>query len=120
MISGAEIEAVWSVVGKIAVIVGALVAIVQGFKYLMSLMPVSKLEQRIKDCEEYDKNMDVRVGSLEKQINGIGQEMDLLTEGIQRIGKSQISLLRHFVTGNGQQEMEDEANDLTEFFIDRR
>lgn len=126
MVTASEIDAVWTVIGKIGVIVGVLVALIKGFQYLMSLTPTSKLEQRVKQIEEHDKNdfeklknIEVRLDALESKITESDDKMKRIDEGVQRIGKSQILLLKHFVTGNGQQEMSREADELTAYFIDR-
>lgn len=126
MVTASEIDAVWTVIGKIGVIVGVLVALIKGFQYLMSLTPTSKLEQRVKQIEEHDKNdferltnIEVRLDALESKITESDDKMKRIDEGVQRIGKSQILLLKHFVTGNGQQEMSKEADELTAYFIDR-
>lgn len=126
MVTASEIEAVWSVIGKIGVVVGVLVALIKGFQYLMSLTPTSKLEQRVLEIEKHDKNdlekfknIEVRLDALESKITESDDKMKRIDEGVQRIGKSQILLLKHFVTGNGQQEMSKEADELTAYFIDR-
>ena len=126
MVTASEIEAVWSVIGKIGVVVGVLVALIKGFQYLMSLTPTSKLEHRVLEIEKHDKNdlekfksIEVRLDALESKITESDDKMKRIDEGIQRIGKSQILLLKHFVTGNGQQEMSKEADELTAYFIDR-
>ena len=54
---------------------------------------------------------------MENKLGDTNMEIEHVNEGIQRIGISQISLLRHLVTGNGQKDLEKEADDLTEFFI---
>lgn len=127
MTSVDEVEILWSMFGKLAVLIGTIVAIVQGIKYLMSLMPTSKLEKRIAECESHNKSdfehlksIEIRVSSLENELKETNIEIDTVNEGIQRIGRSQITLLRHLVTGNGQKDMEKEADDLTEYFINRK
>lgn len=121
-----EINVAWDLIGKIAAIIGVIVAIVKGVEYLNSLMPTTKLEKRIDGIEEKQKKdfehlkaIDAKIEHLEIQVTDTQTQIQEVNEGIQRIGKSQISLLRHFVTGNGQKEMADEADDLTEWFIDR-
>lgn len=121
-----EISVAWELVGKIAAVIGVIVAIVKGVEYLNSLMPTTKLEKRIDGIEEKQKKdfehlkaIDAKIEHLELQVTDTQTQIQEVNEGIQRIGKSQISLLRHFVTGNGQKEMADEADDLTEWFIDR-
>ena len=78
-------------------------------------------EKRIDGIEEKQKNdfehlqrIDAKVEHLEIQVSDTQTQIQEVNEGVRRIGKSQISLLRHFVTGNGQKEMTDEADDLTE------
>ena len=121
-----EISVAWELVGKIAAVIGVIVAIVKGVEYLNSLMPTTKLEKRIDGIEEKQKKdfehlkaIDAKIEHLELQVTDTQTQIQEVNEGIQRIGKSQISLLRHFVTGNGQKEMASEADDLTEWFIDR-
>ena len=121
-----EISVAWELVGKIAAVIGVIVAIVKGVEYLNSLMPTTKLEKRIDGIEERQKKdlehfqrIDAKIEHLEVQVTDTQTQIQEVNEGVRRIGKSQISLLRHFVTGNGQKEMTDEADDLTDWFIDR-
>lgn len=127
MVTGAEVEMLWQVLGKVGVAVGVIVALIKGFQYLNSLMPVSRLEERVAKIEEHDANdfkkfeqIEERIDRLEHKLNESDGKISRIDEGIQRLGKSQILLLRHFATGNGQKEMAEEADDLTEYFIDRR
>ena len=126
MPTGTEIEIVWSFLGKIAAILGVIVAAIKAIQYLNSLTPTAKLELRVAENErklnndfEHLKAIDEKIAHLEKKTDDTQLQIKEVNEGIQRIGKSQISLLRHFVTGNGQKEMSDEADDLTAWFIDR-
>ena len=121
-----EINVAWDLIGKIAAIIGVIVAIVKGVEYLNSLTPTARLEKRVDVIDEKQKKdfehlkaIDAKIEHLELQVIDTQTQIQEVNEGIQRIGKSQISLLRHFVTGNGQKEMADEADDLTEWFIDR-
>ena len=121
-----EIEATWSVIGKVGAVLALIVAIIKGVQYLYSLSPSSKLEKRVDKMEEhltadYEhlKDIDAKIERLTEKVEKTDDELKLLNEGIQRIGKSQISLLRHFVGGNGQEDMKKEADDLTDFFITR-
>ena len=127
MVTGAEVEMLWQVLGKVGVAVGVLVALIKGIQFLNSIMPVTKLEERVKKIEEHDANdfkkfeqIEERIDRLEHKLNESDGKISRIDEGIQRLGKSQILLLRHFATGNGQKEMAEEADDLTEYFIDRR
>jgi len=126
MPTGTEIEIVWSFLGKIAAILGVIVAAIKAIQYLNSLTPAAKLELRVAENErklnndfEHLKAIDEKIAHLEKKTDDTQLQIKEVNEGIQRIGKSQISLLRHFVTGNGQKEMSEEADDLTAWFIDR-
>ena len=121
-----DFEIAWSVVGKVGACLAVIVAIVQGVRYLYSMAPSAKLEKRVDKVEEhlaadYEhlKEIDQKLEKLSEKVQHTDDELKVLNEGINRIGKSQITLLRHFVSGNGQQEMQKEAEDLTEFFINR-
>lgn len=121
-----DLEIAWSVVGKVGAVIAVLVAIIQGTRYLYSMAPSAKLEKRVDKLEEHLakdfehlKEIDAKIEKLSEKIERTDSELKQLTEGINRIGKSQISLLRHFVSGNGQEEMQKEAEDLTDFFINR-
>ena len=121
-----EIEATWSLIGKIGAVIALIVAMIKGVQFLYSLSPSSKLEKRVDKLEEHLaadfehlKEIDAKIQKLTEKVEATDGELKQLTEGINRIGKSQISLLRHFVSGNGQEEMRKEAEDLTDFFINR-
>ena len=122
-----DIATVWMLFVSIAGGVGVIVAFVKAVEYLFAMTPVSKLEKRVSKVEEHDANdlakfreIDQRLSNLEHNMNESNSKISRIDEGIQRLGKSQILLLRHFATGNGQKEMAEEADDLTEYFIDRR
>ena len=121
-----EIEATWSLIGKIGAVIALIVAMIKGVQFLYALSPSSKLEKRVDKLEEHLaadfehlKEIDAKIQKLTEKVEATDGELKQLTEGINRIGKSQISLLRHFVSGNGQEEMQKEADDLTDFFINR-
>lgn len=121
-----EINTVWIFIGKVGVFLGVIVAIVQAVKYLVSLMPTTKLDNRVKEIEgkqandyEHLKEIDRRIEHLEQTVNATQTQIKEVNEGIQRIGKSQISLLRHMIDGNGIDKMKEESEELTEFFITR-
>lgn len=127
MMTGGEMEVLWTAIGKIGVAIGAVVALIKGVEYLWSKHPTSKLEARVATCEEHNKNdfehlkaVDSRLNIFEDKLTTSNNKVKHIDEGITRIGKSQISLLRHFVNGNGKQEMNDEADELTEYFINRK
>lgn len=122
----AEINALWILLGKTSVFVGLVVGLVQGIRYLAGLMPSSKLARRAQDMEtklktdfERLNEHDRRLTKLEAEVEETKKSIDQVNEGIQRLGRSQISLLNHLANGNGVDEMRNEAKDLTEFFISR-
>lgn len=121
-----DIEIFWNVVGKGAAIIGVIVAITQGIRYLYSLMPSSKLEKRVGDIEshqakdfEHLKQHDSDIENLKAKTDRTEEQLKQMNEGIHRIGKSQIALLHHTIDGNGIDKMREEVDDLTDFFIDR-
>lgn len=121
-----EVQATWALIGQIGAIIAVVVSIISGVKYLYGLTPSAKLEKRVSSVEaslkrDYDhlKDIDAKIEKLAERIQSTDNELKMLNEGINRIGKSQILLLRHFVTGNGQKEMLQEADDLTAYFVER-
>lgn len=121
-----ELSVTWELFGKLAAAIALVVAFIKGLQYLNSLTPTAKLELRVTDVEkkqrndfEHLKKVDDKIAHLEEKSDNAQLQIKEVNEGIQRIGKSQIALLRHFATGNGQKEMADEAQELTEWFIDR-
>lgn len=125
MITGQELQSTWEVIGKIGVMIGVIVAIAKGFEYLMSKMPVSKLEQRVEKVEkkvnnDYERFQDVesRINSIEQKISNTDETIQSINQSIKMIGESQISLMHHFINGNGHQEMAKEVDKLTKYFIE--
>lgn len=121
-----EFEITWALIGKIGAIIALVVSIISGIRYLYELSPSAKLAKRVTSLEEglkkdYEhlREIDTKIDRLTERVQSTDDELKLLNEGIHRIGKSQILLLRHFVTGNGQKEMMMEADDLTAFFVER-
>jgi len=121
-----EISVTWDLIIKIGAIIGILVAIIQGTKYLASLTPTAKLTDRVNGIEdnlkkdfEHIKEIDRKIAHLEEKTDNTQKQIEEVNEGIKKIGRSQISLLRHMVDGNGVDKMRDEAEELTDFFIDR-
>ena len=122
----AEVETFWAVLGKGAAIIGVIVAIVQGVRYLYSLLPSAKLEKRLKQAEtnlerdyEHLKKHDNEIEQLNKKSDDTAKKIDQVNQGVHRLGKSQIALLNHQINGNGIDKLKEEADDLTDFFIDR-
>ena len=121
-----EISVTWDLIIKVGAIIGILVAIVQGTKYLASLTPTAKLTSRVNGIEdnlkkdfEHIKELDRKIEHLEEKTDNTQKQIKEVNDGIKMIGRSQISLLRHMVDGNGVDKMRDEAEELTDFFIDR-
>ena len=126
MVNAGEIEAVWSLVGKVAAVIGVTVALIQGIRYLYSLSPSAKLDQKISAIEknlekdyEHLKKHDDEIETLNKKLDHTSKQIDQLNQGIHRLGKSQIALINHTINGNGIDKLREEVDDLTEFFIDR-
>lgn len=119
-----EIEALWSLVGKAGTFIAAIVALIKGYQFLRSLSPAAKVEKRMdaaeaklqKDYEHLDR-LDKEVAEIKKSQQKYGDELQKAVNGINKIGTSQISLLRHMADGNGVDELRAEAEDLTKFFI---
>lgn len=125
-IDPSEIEALWSLTGKVGAVLAAIVALIKAYQFLVQLTPVAKLEKRVTACEKHDETdfnringLEKRVIELEKKTDEVAAKIDRVDEGIQRLGKSQISLFRHMIDGNGVDKMREEEEDLTEFFIKR-
>ena len=121
-----EISVTWDLIIKIGAIIGILVAIIQGTKYLASLTPTAKLTERVNGIEqnlnkdfEHIKELDRKIEHLEEKTDNTQKQIKEVNDGIKMIGRSQISLLRHMIDGNGVDKMRDEAEELTDFFIDR-
>lgn len=126
MPTSTEISVIGDLIIKIGAIIGILVAIIQGTKYLASLTPTAKLTERVNGIEdnlkkdfEHIKEIDRKIEHLEEKTDNTQKQIKEVNDGIKMIGRSQISLLRHMVDGNGVDKMRDEAEELTEFFIDR-
>ena len=124
MTTPSEIEALWSALGKIGAVIVALGGFVKMAQYLFSLTPTSKLEIRVKKCEDnlqkdfnHFERLDNEIVEIKKSQQKYGDELQKAVNGINKIGTSQISLLRHMADGNGVDELRAEAEDLTKFFI---
>lgn len=123
-LTASEIEALWSVIGKIGAVIVALGGFVKMAQYLFSITPTSRLAVRVTKCEslleedyQHFKRIDAEIAEIKKGQKSYEAELHNAVKGINKIGTSQISLLRHMVDGNGIDEMRAEAEELTEFFI---
>ena len=122
----AEAEAVWSLVGKMGASLAVIAGLIKTLQFLFSLTPTSKLEIRVSKCEQnLEKDLkrlekhDAEIDAVKKGQEGYKIELEHAVKGINKIGTSQISLLRHMIDGNGIEEMKVEAEDLTKFFIEK-
>ena len=121
-----DIETFWSVVGKSAAIIGVIVAIIQGVKFLYAETPTAKLAKRVDGMgEKLDKDLhhlerhDREISELQIKTSETERKIEEMNNGIKMIGKSNILILRHMIDGDGVDAMKKEAEDLTEFFINR-
>lgn len=122
-----DMTAFWSVIVNVGVAVGVIVALIKGIQYLFELTPTADLKKRVTKIEEHDakdlerfSNIESRIEDMERKLNDTDRNIIHIDEGIQRLVQSQISLLHHLATGNGQKELLEEAEKLSEYFINRR
>lgn len=122
-----EMTAFWSVIVNLGVAVGVIVALVKGVQYLFELTPTADLKKRVSKIEEHDAkdlerftSIERRIEDMERKLGDTDRNISHIDEGIQRLVQSQISLLHHLATGNGQKELLEEAENLSEYFINRR
>lgn len=122
-----DMTAFWSVIVNLGVAVGVIVALIKGVQYLFELTPTADLKKRVSRIEEHDQKDLERFSSIEKRIEDMERKLGdtdrniaHIDDGIQRLVQSQISLLHHLATGNGQKELLEEAEKLSEYFINRR
>ena len=126
MVNPNELEVVWALVGKVGAGIALIAALIKGAQFLFSLTPTSRLEIRVKKCEqdlekdlEHLEKHDAEIESVRKGQEGYKIGLEHAVKGINKIGTSQISLLRHMIDGNGIEEMKADAEDLTKFFIEK-
>lgn len=122
-----EMTAFWSVIVNLGVAVGVIVALIKGVQYLFELTPTADLKKRVSKIEEHDAkdlerftSIERRIEDMERKLGDTDKNISHIDEGIQRLVQSQISLLHHLATGNGQKELLEEAEKLSEYFINRR
>ena len=118
-----KVNIAWELVGQIAVGIGVLVALVQGFKYLWSESAIGKLEKEVsknKENRERDyrhlERIDNRLDMLEKNTQ---RELDQINDGINILGSSMASMINHMVEGDGIDRLKEERDKLVGFFIKR-
>lgn len=118
-----KINVAWELVGQIAVGIGILVALIQGYKYLRSESSIGKLEVQVnRNKENLEKDLkhleriDTRLDMLEKNTQ---RELDQINDGISILGSSMASMINHMVEGNGIDKLKEERDKLVGFFIKR-
>ena len=118
-----KVNIAWELVGQIAVGIGVLVALVQGFKYLWSESAIGKLEKEVsKNKENLERDyrhlerIDNRLDMLEKNTQ---RELDQINDGINILGSSMASMINHMVEGDGIDRLKEERDKLVGFFIKR-
>ena len=122
-----DMTAFWSVIVNLGVAVGVIVALIKGVQYLFELTPTADLKKRVSRIEEHDQKdlerfttIEKRIEDMERKLGDTDRNIAHIDDGIQRLVQSQISLLHHLATGNGQKELLEEAEKLSEYFINRR
>ena len=122
-----DMTAFWSVIVNVGVAVGVIVALIKGIQFLFEMTPTADLKKRVTKIEEHDakdlerfSNIESRIEDMERKLNDTDRNISHIDEGIQRLVQSQISLLHHLATGNGQKELLEEAENLSEYFISRK
>lgn len=124
MPTATEVDITWELILKVAAIIGVLVAIIQGTKYLSSMTPTAKLTNRVNSIEELQKKdyehlkeIDRKIESLEQKTNDTQRQIGEVNQGVKMLGRSQVSLLLHMINGNGVDEMTKEVEELTKYFF---
>lgn len=124
MPTATEVDITWELILKVAAIIGVLVAIIQGTKYLSSMTPTAKLTNRVNSIEELQKkdyehlkDIDRKIESLEQKTNDTQRQIGEVNQGVKMLGRSQVSLLLHMINGNGVDEMTKEVEELTKYFF---
>lgn len=124
MPTATEVDITWELILKVAAIIGVLVAIIQGTKYLSSMTPTAKLTNRVNSIEELQKKdyehlkeIDRKIESLEQKTNDTQRQIGEVNQGVKMLGRSQVSLLLHMINGNGVDEMTKEVEELTNYFF---
>lgn len=124
MPTATEVDITWELILKVAAIIGVLVAIIQGTKYLSSMTPTAKLTNRVNSIEELQKKdyehlkeIDRKIESLEQKTNDTQRQIGEVNQGVKMLGRSQVSLLLHMINGNGVDEMAKEVEELTKYFF---
>ena len=121
-----EIDATWVLIGKILAFLTVIIGLIKAVEYLWSKSPSSKMESRLetaeKRLEQGDKRfeeIDRKIASIEEKVERTQDQLEEVNKGIQTLGKAEVSLLNHLISGNGVEEMKKEVKELTDYFIER-
>lgn len=124
--TAAEIDATWVLIGKALAVLTVIVGLFKAVEYLWAKTPTAKIESRLetaeKRLEDGDKHfdeLDRRIQSIEEQVGETQKQINEVNEGVKMLGKAEVSLFRHFIDGNGVDQMKKELKDLTDYFIER-
>lgn len=122
----AEIDATWVLIGKALAVLTVIVGLWKAVEYLWSKLPIAKVDTRLKTAEtrleKGDKKfeeLDRRIISIEEKVNKTQDQIKEVNRGIQMLGKAEVSLINHIISGNGVEDLKKEVKELTDFFIER-
>lgn len=124
--TAAQFDATWVLIGKALAVLTVIVGLFKAVEYLWAKTPTAKIESRLetaeKRLEDGDKHfdeLDRRIQSIEEQVGETQKQINEVNEGVKMLGKAEVSLFRHFIDGNGVDQMKKELKDLTDYFIER-
>lgn len=124
--TAAQIDATWVLIGKALAVLTVIVGLFKAVEYLWAKTPTAKIENRLdtaeKRLEAGDKRfdeLDRRIQSIEDQVSQTQKQISEVNEGIKMLGKAEVSLFNHLISGNGVDSMKQEVKDLTDYFIER-
>lgn len=124
--TAAQIDATWVLIGKALAVLTVIVGLFKAVEYLWAKTPTAKIETRLETAEKRleagDKRfdeLDRRIQSIEEQVGETQKQIGEVNEGIKMLGKAEVSLFNHLISGNGVDSMKQEVKDLTDYFIER-
>lgn len=124
--TASQIDATWVLIGKALAVLTVIVGLYKAVEYLWSKSPSYKLGTRLETAEKRleagDKRfdeLDRRIKSIEAQVSETQKQIGEVNEGIKMLGKAEVSLFNHLISGNGVDSMKQEVKDLTDYFIER-
>jgi len=125
-----EVNATWSLIGKLGVILACIVGIIKAYQYLRSQTSVAKLEAKAKEHDQYLTNDKRHLKNIDGQISEINKRLDKaeidrikesekISESLAMLGTSLSAMLNHMIDGNGIDKMMQERDALQKFFINK-